>query len=116
MAPMNHVWADGVGPVHISPNRGVRVVLKKHVVSAFPINGPVGDIHPVLRGKQMKLRTQWVGGKSLLQRLGVRRSESERRAKTGGSECPEKSAAFTAHQRNLRERGCAEGEIAERVV
>lgn len=70
MTPMNHIRTDGVRPMHVSPAGGVGVVLKKHVVAAFPVHGPVRVIHPIARGKEMKLRTQGVGGKSLPQGLG----------------------------------------------
>ncbi len=62
MLPMNHVGADGVRPMHVAPDRGVRVVLEKHVVAAVPENGAVGIVHPILGGKQMKLRAKRIGG------------------------------------------------------
>src|SRR5882724_111917 len=75
VAPVNHVFADGVIPVHVAPNRGVRVVLIEHVVEAVPENRAVGIVHPVSRRKQMELRTKWVGGKTRLQRVFSEKSE-----------------------------------------
>lgn len=61
---MNHVRADGVGPMHVSPNGSAGVVLKKHVVVTVPENGAVGIVHPVVRGKKMKLRPKGIGGQA----------------------------------------------------
>ena len=48
MTPVNHVFADGVSPVHVPPNGGVGVVLVKHVVGVVPEDGAVGVVHPIL--------------------------------------------------------------------
>ena len=44
--PVDHVGADSVGPVHVSPDGGVRVVLMEHVVLAAPVDGAAGVVHP----------------------------------------------------------------------
>jgi hypothetical protein len=49
--------------MHIAPNGGIGVVLKKHVVVAFPIDWTVGIVHPVGGGEQMKLRSKRIGSK-----------------------------------------------------
>jgi hypothetical protein len=61
MPPVDQVWADGVVPVHVTPNSGVGVVLKEHVVVAVPEDGPVGIVHPVAFGEEMELGTKSVG-------------------------------------------------------
>ena len=43
MRPVKHVGADGVGPVHVSPDGGVGVVLEKHVIAALEVERPVWD-------------------------------------------------------------------------
>src|ERR1700740_934484 len=50
--------ADGVRPMHVAPNRGIWVVLEKHVVTAAPVDGRVWVVHPVFCGQEMKLWTQ----------------------------------------------------------
>ena len=62
MFPVDHVWADGMVPVHVTPNGGVGVVLKEHVVVAVPEDGAVGIVHPVAFGEEMELGTERVGG------------------------------------------------------
>jgi len=44
--PVHHVGANGVDPVHVSPDGGMRVVLMKHVVLAAPVDGAAGVVHP----------------------------------------------------------------------
>src|SRR6266446_5959307 len=78
MAPVNHVLAHRVSPVHVAPDRGVWVVLEKHVVAALPIDRAVGIIHPVFGGEQMIFRavllraetSTRIRGMTLLQRRG----------------------------------------------
>ena len=70
MAPVDHVVADGVGPVHVAPDGGARVVLEKHVVVALPVDGPVGVVHPIFCGEKMELGAKWIGGEFLLEGVG----------------------------------------------
>ena len=58
MAPMHHVLAGGVCPVHVAPIRTVRVVLKEHVIAAIEVNGTVGIVHPVGGRQEVKLGAQ----------------------------------------------------------
>jgi hypothetical protein len=72
--PVEHVRADSVRPVHVAPDGGVGVVLEKHVVEAAEIDRSVGVVHPITRGKEMKLWAERIGGE-----LGLRRKICERR-------------------------------------
>ncbi len=47
-----------MGPVHVSPDRGLRIVLVKHVILAAKEDGTVRIVHPVVGGKQMVLRAK----------------------------------------------------------
>ena len=58
MFPVQHVWTYRMRPMHISPDSGTRIVLEEHVVAAIPEDWTIGIVHPVARGKQVKLRTQ----------------------------------------------------------
>ena len=62
--PNYHVGADCVRPVHVTPNGGARVELKKHVVVAVPEDGSVRIVHPVVRREQMELRAKRIGGQA----------------------------------------------------
>jgi len=62
VAPVEHVRADGMGPVHVAPNGGARIVLEEHVVTALPVNRAVGVVHPVAGRKEMELRAEEIGG------------------------------------------------------
>ena len=62
MAPVNHVVADGVIPVHVAPDGGVGIVLEEHVVLAAPVDGAVGVVHPVLGGEEVELGAERIGG------------------------------------------------------
>ena len=62
MRPVQHVGADGVGPVHVSPDGGVGVVLEKHVIAALEVERAVGIVHPVACGEEMELGAEGVGG------------------------------------------------------
>jgi hypothetical protein len=64
VAPVNHVRAHSVGPVHVAPNGRAWIVLEKHVVAAFPENGTVRIIHPIFGRQQMKLRAKRIGGET----------------------------------------------------
>ncbi len=66
VAPVNHVWAYGVGPVHVSPDGGTGVVLEEHMVVAIPIYRAIRVVHPVFGREEMELRTERVFGKLLL--------------------------------------------------
>ena len=57
MLPMDHIGAGGVRPMHRSPERAIRVVLKKHVVATLVEDGSVRIVHPVLGGSEVKLGT-----------------------------------------------------------
>ena len=61
-APVNHVVADGVIPVHVAPDGGVGIVLEEHVVFAAPEDGAVGVVHPVFGGEEVELGAEGVGG------------------------------------------------------
>src|ERR1700719_2089698 len=67
MAPVNHVFADGVGPVHVAPDGRVGIVLIKHVVGVVPENWGVGIVHPIFWREQVELRAEWIGGELGLQ-------------------------------------------------
>src|SRR5580704_9625157 len=58
---MQHVGASGVRPIHVSPNRCLRVVLMEHVIASAKINGTVGIVHPVVCGQKMILRAKGIG-------------------------------------------------------
>jgi hypothetical protein len=62
MAPVNHVVADGVIPVHVAPDGGVGIVLEEHVVFAAPEDGAVGVVHPIFGGEEVELGAEGVGG------------------------------------------------------
>ena len=62
MFPVEHVRADGVRPVHVAPDGGIRVVLEEHMIAVLPIDGAVGVVHPVGGGEQMILRAKHIGG------------------------------------------------------
>ena len=51
--PVNHVGAGGVGPVHVAPDGGVRVVLVEHVVLALPIDGTAWVVDPASGGQEV---------------------------------------------------------------
>ena len=74
MFPMHHVFADGVAPVHIAPKGAVRIVLVEHVILALPVDGRIGIVHPIGRGKQMILGSVRIG-----RQLGSRRRGSGQR-------------------------------------
>src|ERR1700723_3379852 len=60
MAPMHHVGADRMAPVHVSPDSSARVELVEEVIFPLPPEGTVGIIHPVVWRKQVVFRSQWV--------------------------------------------------------
>ena len=60
MPPVDHVRRDGVVPVHVSPDGGVRVVLVKHVVLAAPVDGAAGVVHPAAGGLEVEGWALWV--------------------------------------------------------
>lgn len=62
--PVDHVGADSVGPVHVSPNGSTGIVLKKYVVVTVPEDGTVRIVHPVVSGKQMKLGTKRISSEA----------------------------------------------------
>ena len=53
---MDHVGADCVSPMHVTPIGAVRVVLVEHVVIALPVDRRIRVIHPVCSRQQMELR------------------------------------------------------------
>ena len=55
---MDHVAADGVPPAHVPPLFAKWVVLEKQMVLALVIDKPVGVVHPVLKGRKVKLRAE----------------------------------------------------------
>ncbi len=59
-APADHIGRDGVRPVHVSPDGGVRVVLKEHVVAAAPEDRAAGIVHPAARRLQVVLRAHGI--------------------------------------------------------
>lgn len=61
--PMQHIGTGGMSPVHVSPNRALRIVLMEHVITTAKINGTIGIIHPVMSGQKMILRSQRIRGK-----------------------------------------------------
>ena len=71
MLPVNEIGAGGVRPIHISPHRGLRVVLMKHVIAATEIDRTIGIVHPVVRGKQMILGAKGIAGQLFAERGGV---------------------------------------------
>ena len=83
MAPVNHVFAYCVGPVHVAPDCGVGVVLEKHVVEIFPIDGGVGVVHPVFGGEEVELRAEEIGGEFLLEIVGEWPSAIWKRSENG---------------------------------
>ena len=52
--PVDHVGTGGVGPVHVSPDGSVGVVLVEHVVLAAIVNGGAGIVHPAAGGEEME--------------------------------------------------------------
>src|SRR5215471_17045544 len=44
-------------PMHVAPNRGMRIVLEEHMILAFPEDRSIRIVHPVGGGHQVKLRT-----------------------------------------------------------
>ena len=84
MLPVNHVVAGGVGPVHVAPQGGLRVVLVEHVIAAAVENGTVGIVHPVVSGEKMILRAERVGGELAAE---LRILVSEPRAEAGERGC-----------------------------
>jgi hypothetical protein len=76
MRPVNHVGADGVIPAHVPPDGGLRVVLEEHVVVAAEVDGAVGIVHPVGRGKQMELRPLRIEGERRHERRAILRDET----------------------------------------
>ena len=89
---MNHIGRDGVSPVHVSPDGGVRVVLEEHVVVALPVNGTVGIVHPVGCRKQVELRAQRIGGERFGGRIGNRFRE-DREGRSGGDHVLQEATA-----------------------
>ena len=97
MLPVDHVEAGGVGPVHVAPDRGLRVVLVEHVIAAAIEDGTVRVVHPVASGKQMVLRTQRIRGEFSAEGSGgrVRRGRKEAspcRRDCGGAELQKRSS------------------------
>src|SRR5579859_30068 len=103
MAPVDHVVADGVIPMHVTPNGGVGVVLEKHVVKTVPVNGAVGIVHPVFCGEQMKRWAKRIGQKFQAERIVFCESRHVEMRKSGkrcgGSSGLEKPAARGMHYR-----------------
>ena len=58
MIPVNEIGTGRMVPVHVAPHRGMRVVLKEHVVLAAIKARRARIIHPVRPRKQMKLRAK----------------------------------------------------------
>ncbi len=71
MPPVNHVVAHRMRPMHIAPNRRVRVVLEKHVVVALPVDRAVRIVHPIFSRQEMKLGTQRISGKASAQSVFI---------------------------------------------
>src|SRR5271165_1401509 len=57
MLPMDQVLADRMSPTHMSPLESEWVVLIEQVVFALIVDRAVGIVHPVLGGREVKLRT-----------------------------------------------------------
>lgn len=70
MRPMKHIGPHDVTPVHVPQSTGW-VVLIEYVTLPTPVDRPIGIIHPVCRGQQMKLRTRRVRGESAASFRGV---------------------------------------------
>src|SRR5438552_2063392 len=71
MFPVDHVGADGMAPVHVTPHGGMRIELIEEMVLALPPDGTVGIVHPVVRREEMIFRTEWIvsnGGKLIVRR------------------------------------------------
>jgi hypothetical protein len=47
--PMDHVGADCVSPMRVTPIGAVRVVLVEHVVAALPVDRRIRVVNPVSR-------------------------------------------------------------------
>ena len=84
VAPVNHVFAYGVGPVHVAPDCGVGVVLEKHVVEALPIDGGVGVVHPILGWEQVELWAEGIGGEFFLEVVSEWPCAIWKRSENGG--------------------------------
>src|ERR1700722_11330195 len=56
MPPVHHVRTDGVAPMHVAPNRGVRIQLVEQVVLSLPPDRSIGIVHPIVRSEKVVLR------------------------------------------------------------
>ncbi len=60
MFPMNQVTAYGMPPMHISPYRTVRIILKVKMIFAILINQSVRIIHPTIQRSMVIKRTEFI--------------------------------------------------------
>jgi len=58
MFPMHQVFADRMSPMHISPFRAVRIILKIQMIFSIFIHQSVGIIHPAIERSMMENRTE----------------------------------------------------------
>ena len=58
MFPMHQVFTDRMSPMHISPFRTIRVILKIQMIFSIFIHQPVSIIHPAIKGSMMINRTK----------------------------------------------------------
>jgi len=84
VAPVHHVWAYGVAPVHVAPHSRIGIELVKEVVLALPPDGPVGIVHPVVRGQQVVLGAKRIAGE--VGAFGTC-ARTSRRQKSGPGHC-----------------------------
>ena len=58
MFPMHQVFADRMSPMHISPFRAVRIILKIQMIFSIFIHQSVGIIHPAIERSMMVNRAE----------------------------------------------------------
>lgn len=91
MLPVEHVWADGVSPMHVPPDGGIGIVLEEHVVMAVEIDGAVGVVHPVAGRKKMELRAEGIvgelgwGGRLVCEKIVRKSAEGGERFEEGAA-------------------------------
>src|SRR5262249_9417709 len=57
---MNQVAADCVAPAHVAPPLARGVVLVEEVILAIVEDHSIRVVHPILRGREVKLWTEWL--------------------------------------------------------
>src|SRR4051794_9652049 len=59
MLPMHQVRAHRMPPTHMPPFDPERIELVKQVILALEENQPIRVVHPIGRGRKVKLRPKW---------------------------------------------------------